>query len=78
MQESEKYNNSDSVTGIGEEAFESTAYYEDDSKWENGVLYIGNHLIKAENDELKQAGISNYTVNSEQKLLLTVHFPLVV
>lgn len=59
----------DSVTGIGEEAFESTAYYEDDSKWENGVLYIGNHLIKAENDELKQAGISNYTVNSGTKTI---------
>lgn len=59
----------DSVTGIGEEAFESTAYYEDDSKWVNGVLYIGNHLIKAENDELEQAGISNYTVKSGTKTI---------
>lgn len=40
----------DSVTGIGERAFELTAYYEDDSKWENGVLYIGNHLIEADRE----------------------------
>ncbi len=38
----------DSVTMIGEEAFAGTAYYNDDSNWENGtVLYIGNYLIEA-------------------------------
>ena len=37
----------DSVTSIGYSAFEGTAYYENSSNWENGVLYIGNHLIKA-------------------------------
>lgn len=59
----------DSVTGIGEEAFGLTAYYKDASKWESGVLYIGNHLIKAENDELKQAEISNYTVKAGTKTI---------
>lgn len=38
----------DSVTSIGDNAFYNTAYYNDESKWENTVLYIGNHLIKAE------------------------------
>lgn len=38
----------DSVTEIGKEAFLFTAYYENKDNWEKGVLYIGNHLIKAE------------------------------
>ena len=37
----------DSVTSIDSSAFEGTAYYENSSNWKNGVLYIGNHLIKA-------------------------------
>ena len=38
----------DSVTYIGWDAFSDTAYYNDASNWEDGVLYIGNHLIGAE------------------------------
>ena len=38
----------DSVTSIGDYAFHNTAYYNNKSNWENGVLYIGNHLIDAE------------------------------
>ena len=37
----------DSVTSIANGAFEDTEYYNDEVNWENGVLYIGNHLIKA-------------------------------
>lgn len=37
----------DSVTSIGGRAFTDTAYYNNTNKWKNGVLYIGNHLIKA-------------------------------
>ncbi len=37
----------DSVTYIAGETFKDTAYYNDESNWENGVLYIGNHLIEA-------------------------------
>ncbi len=37
----------DSVTSIGAEAFEGTAYYNDDNNWTDDVLYIGNHLIEA-------------------------------
>ena len=40
----------DSVTSIGSDAFYGTALYNDTSNWENGVLYIGNHLIKAKSD----------------------------
>ncbi|MBR5514720.1 MAG: leucine-rich repeat domain-containing protein [Clostridia bacterium] len=36
-----------SVEYISEEVFLNTAYYDNSSNWENGVLYIGNHLIKA-------------------------------
>ena len=49
----------DSVTEIGYYAFENTAYYNNESNWENSLLYIGNHLIKAKEDvsgnfEIKQ------------------------
>ena len=38
----------DSVTKMGSNAFHDTVYFNDDSNWENGVLYIDNHLIKAD------------------------------
>ena len=49
----------DSVTSIGNDAFASTAYYKDESNWDNGILYIGNHLIESNSDisgnvEIKQ------------------------
>ena len=49
----------DSVTEIGSGAFYDTSYYNNEANWENGVLYIGNHLIKAKEDisgsyEIKQ------------------------
>ena len=34
-----------SVTGIGSNAFYKTAYYNDESNWDNGVLYISDCLI---------------------------------
>ena len=37
----------DSVTRIGYETFEGTAYYHNESNWENDVLYIDNYLIRA-------------------------------
>ena len=40
----------DSVSKIGWVAFDGTAYYNDISNWDNGLLYIGNHLIKAKED----------------------------
>ncbi len=35
----------DTVTYIEDDAFFDTAYYQNQSMWENGALYIGNHLI---------------------------------
>ena len=37
----------DSVTSIGVDAFYNTGYYNDETNWKNGVLYIDNHLIEA-------------------------------
>ncbi len=53
------------VTSIGNWAFYGTAYYNDGSNWQNGVLYIDNCLIKANNDEL----YSNYTINSGTRVI---------
>ena len=35
----------DCVIEIGQFAFGNTAFYNNDSNWDEGVLYIGNHLI---------------------------------
>ena len=53
----------DSVTGIGEKAFENTALYNDHYNWENGVLYIDNHLIKAKTDVSGSYQIKSNTKN---------------
>jgi len=37
----------DNVTTIGDGAFDDTAFYKNQNNWENGYLYISNHLIKA-------------------------------
>ena len=37
----------DSVTSIGDSAFYNTAYYTNGDNWEDNVLYIDSHLIKA-------------------------------
>ena len=38
----------DSVTSIGVDAFLHTGYYNNNANWENGLLYIGKHLIDAD------------------------------
>lgn len=40
----------DSVISIGYNAFYNSGLYTSQSNWENGVLYIDNHLIRAEAD----------------------------
>ncbi len=40
----------DSVTDFSSNVFYNTAYYNDESNWENGVLYIDNHLISCKQD----------------------------
>ncbi len=59
----------DSVTGIGKAAFYNTALYNNDSNWENGVLYIGNHLIKA-----KSSVSGVYAIKDETKSIADYAF----
>ncbi len=40
----------DSVRTIGKYAFSNTEYYNDNSNWSEGVLYISNHVIEADSD----------------------------
>ena len=47
-----------SIEKIGAWAFDNTAFYEDNSNWQNDVLYIGNYLIKA-----KENLFLNYSIN---------------
>ena len=54
-----------SVTSIGESAFKGTSYYNDESNWENAVLYIGDYLIKGNSDKLS----SSYTIKQGTKLI---------
>jgi len=37
----------DVVVSIGIETFKNTAYYNDESNWQDGLLYIGKHLVAA-------------------------------
>ncbi len=60
---------SDSVTSIGDCAFYNTAYYNNESNWDNGVLYIGNHLIKA-----KETISGAYTVKEGTKTIADYAF----
>ena len=54
----------DSVISIGVSAFYGTVYDNDATKWdESGVLYIGNHLIRA------QTTLSGYTVRAGTKTI---------
>lgn len=55
----------DSVTSIGKDAFKGTAYYSDGSNWNNGVLYIGKFLIKANEFEIPE----NYQIKNGTKII---------
>ena len=48
----------DSVTSIGEDAFWGTPIYNNEDNWENGVLYIGKHLIEA------KTTVTSHTIKS--------------
>ena len=60
----------DSVTSIGEGAFSGTAYYKDESHWDDsGVLYICNQLIEAK-DTISAA----YTIRAGTKTIANYAF----
>ena len=50
-----------SIEYIGENAFYNTYYYNHPDNQKNGVLYIGNCLIKAENDAKKSYAVKDGT-----------------
>lgn len=52
---------SNSVTSIGSSSFYNTAYYNDSSNWEDGVLYIDSYLIVADSDISGESSIKEGT-----------------
>ena len=54
-----------SVTSIGEGAFCDTGIYNNNSNWDNGVLYIDNCLIKAKSDVVK----GSYTIKKGTRII---------
>ncbi len=57
------------VTSIGFYAFCGTGYYNNESNWENDVLYIGKYLIEAKNDIS-----ATYSVKEGTKLIANYAF----
>lgn len=54
------------VTTIGNRAFDDTAFYKNQNNWENGYLYISNHLIKAKakySDNPENYSVKNGTIS---------------
>lgn len=52
----------DDATGIRADCgLRDTAYFKDESNWENGVLYIGKHLISTENCTLESYSVKEGT-----------------
>ena len=60
---------SENITSIGEDAFYDTAYYNNEENWENGVLYIGKHLIRA-----KTSINGTYTIKDGTKCIASSAF----
>ena len=54
-----------SVTSIGGDAFYNTGIYNNNSNWDNGVLYIDNCLIKAKSDVVK----GSYTIKKGTRII---------
>ena len=70
----------DSVTSIEASAFYNTALYNNEDNWENGVLYLGKHLIKAQVDtsgsyEIKAGTLTIADAFSGCKKLSSVTIP---
>ena len=55
-------NISNSVRYIGNSTFKNTAYYNDESNWEDGVLYIGKYLINGNADINEAYSIRESTI----------------
>ena len=66
-----------SVTSIGSDAFNNTAYYNDDSNWDDGVLYISKCLIYT-NDDFES--VTDYKIKDGTRLIadwaFEAYFPI--
>ena len=60
-----------SVTGIGSNAFYKTAYYNDESNWDKGVLYLSNCLIDT-NDNFKST--TDYIIKDGTRIIASSAF----
>lgn len=49
------------ITNIDADAFTDTGYYNDISNWENGILYLDNYLLRANEDVSGKVVIKNGT-----------------
>lgn len=58
------------IDSIGNDPFNGTMYYNDESNWENGVMYIGEYLIKAN----PQVIDSTYKVKEGTRLIADYAF----
>lgn len=66
----EKITLPESIAHIGEYAFTSTGYYNYEDNWQDGVLYIQSHLIKADPDKLP----SEYSIKEGTTLIAETAF----
>ena len=60
-----------SVTSIGSSAFYNTAYYNDKSNWDKGVLYLSNCLIDT-NDDFNST--TDYTIKDGTRIIANYVF----
>ena len=60
-----------SVTSIGDSAFYNTAYYNDKSNWNNGVLYISDCLIDT---NYNFYSTTNYTIKGGTRIIASSAF----
>ena len=60
-----------SVTSIGSNAFYNTAYYNDESNWNNGVLYISDCLIDT---NYNFYSTTNYTIKGGTRIIASSAF----
>ena len=60
-----------SVTSIGSSAFYNTAYYNDKSNWDKGVLYLSNCLIDT-NDDFNST--TDYTIKDGTRIIASSAF----
>lgn len=64
-----KIDMSSNIESVDGGAFEYTAYYDDQNNWDNGVLYIGSALIKADHE---LTGV--YSIKESTRVVATAAF----